>query len=319
LDLSRGDRLQQHGRFAPTTSGPAHPGTLLAALLCWLDARSRGAFFSLRLEDVDSVRCTEASAQDMRDALRWLGVDWDAESLQSLRRPSHEAALDHLAKLGVLYPCSCSRSVIKASAARAADGGWRYPGNCRQRPLPGGDWRASEHSLRLRLPPGFVEPPCEGAVTLGQDPTHAMGDPVLLRHDGSIAYHLACVVDDSEQGVTRIVRGRDLAPSTAIHVVLQRLLEVSTPAYRHHLLFLEESGSKLAKLHGAVGWRELRDHYSPEQLCGMLAWWVGLRPTPEWVCPSDLIADFDWQKVCESDLLLCWTGSELLLQVQEDT
>jgi glutamyl/glutaminyl-tRNA synthetase len=250
----------------------------------------------------------------MREALAWLGVDWDRESLQSTRRAFHEAALDRLAGLGVLYPCSCSRRVIKEWGDRAADGGWRYRGSCRDRSLPGGNWRATEHSLRLRLPSGFVEPPCEGSIPLGQDPTQAMGDPVLLRHDGTIAYHLACVVDDSEQGVTRIVRGRDLAPSTAIHVVIQQLLEASTPVYRHHLLLLEKAGSKLAKLHGAVGWRELREHYSPEQLCGLLALWAGLRPTSAPVCPTELVADFDWKRVRDSDILLRWRGCELFFQ-----
>jgi glutamyl-tRNA synthetase/glutamyl-Q tRNA(Asp) synthetase len=139
-----------------------------------------------------------------------------------------------------------------------------------------------------------------------------MGDPVLLRRDGSIAYHLACVVDDSEQGVTRIVRGRDLAPSTAIHAVLQGLLGMSTPIYRHHFLLLEKTGGKLAKLHGAVGWRDLRDHSTPEQLCGALALWAGLRPISEPVRPAALIADFEWQRVREEDQVVEWTGRELI-------
>src|SRR5258705_4205448 len=94
-------------RFAPTTSGPAHPGTLVAGLLAWLDARSRGGHVTLRLEDVDPARCTPASADDMRAALRWFGLDWDAEELQSANRPAHEAALDRLAGAGLPHPRPC--------------------------------------------------------------------------------------------------------------------------------------------------------------------------------------------------------------------
>jgi glutamyl/glutaminyl-tRNA synthetase len=299
-------------RFAPTTSGPAHPGTLLAALLCWLDARSRGARLLLRLEDVDSTRCTSESADDMRSALEWFGLDWDEYSLQSENRSSHEAALDSLAERGVLYPCSCSRSDIKRAGERAADGGWRYSGNCRDRPLPKGGWRAVGETLRVRLDAGRVAPVDEGGVDLAQDPVAEMGDPVLLGRGGSIAYHLAAVVDDGRQRVTRVVRGRDLAASTAIHVTLQRLLELPTPVYRHHFLLLEETGGKLAKFHGAVSWRELREHYAPEALCGVLAFSAGLIETAMRTQPRDLLAVFDWQRIREQDLLMRWTGKSLV-------
>jgi len=303
---------EERCRFAPTTSGPAHPGTLLAALLCWLDARSRGARLLLRLEDIDSTRCTPESADDMRSALEWFGLDWDEVSLQSANRSSHEAALDGLAERGLLYPCACSRSEIKRSSERAADGGWRYSGNCRERPLPKGGWRAVQETLRLRLTSQRVEPQDEGGVDLAQDPAAEMGDPVLLGRSGSIAYHLASVVDDGRQQITRVVRGRDLAASTAIHVMLQRLLGFSTPAYRHHFLLLEESGGKLAKLHGAVGWRELREHYAPEALCGLLAAVAGLVETAAPTPPGELLATFDWKRVRGEDLLMRWTGESLV-------
>ena len=299
-------------RFAPTTSGSAHPGTLLAALLCWLDAKSRGAPALLRLEDVDPVRCTPESADDMRQALAWFGLDWDGEFVQSGHRASHESALDRLAALGVLYPCGCSRKLIQQSGERAADGGWRYPGTCRGRDLPPGGWRAVGEALRLRLESGVVEPRDEGEIDLAQDPAAAMGDPILRRRDGSIAYHLACVVDDAEQGVTRVVRGRDLAASTAIHVTLQRLLGLTTPSYRHHFLLLEEVGDKFAKLHGAVGWRELRSHYGSDGLCGLLANLAGLQPNPIAVRPADLASNFSWQRVRAADQVMRWTGRELV-------
>jgi len=285
---------EERCRFAPTTSGPAHPGTLLAALLCWLDARSRRARLSLRLEDIDSTRCTPESADDMRSALEWLGLDWDEVSLQSANRSLHEAALDELAKDGLLYPCACSRSEIKRSSERAADGGWRYSGSCRDRPLPKGGWRSVQETLRLRLTSERVEPHDEGGVDLAQDPAAEMGDPVLLGRTGSIAYHLASVVDDGRQQITRVVRGR------------------ATPVYRHHFLLLEESGGKLAKLHGAVGWRELREHYAPEVLCGLLAGVAGLIETAAPTRPRELLAAFDWRRVRGEDLLMHWTGESLV-------
>jgi len=303
---------EQRCRFAPTTSGPAHPGTLLAALLCWLDARSRGASVWLRLEDIDSTRCVPENADDMQSALEWFGLDWDEVSLQSQNRLAHEAALDQLADRGLLYPCACSRSEIKRSSERAADGGWRYSGSCRNRPLPSGGWRSVREALRLRLGSERVEPDDEGGVDLAQNPAAEMGDPVLLGRGGAIAYHLASVVDDGRQQITRVVRGRDLAASTAIQVTLQRLLEFPTPAYRHHFLLLEENGGKLAKLHGAVGWRELRAHYAPEALCGLLAEAAGLLEAAAPIRPAELLAAFDWQRVRGEDLLIHWTGESLV-------
>ena len=303
---------EERCRFAPTTSGPAHPGTLLAALLCWLDSRSRGASFLLRLEDIDSTRCTPESADDMRCALEWFGLDWDEVSLQSANHGLHEAALDRLADREVLYPCSCSRSEIKRSGERAADGGWRYPGTCRNRQLPTGGWRAVRETLRLRLTSGRVDPTDEAGVDLAQDPEVEMGDPVLLGRNGSFAYHLASVVDDGHQQITRVVRGRDLAASTAVHVTLQRHLGLPTPVYRHHFLLLEETGGKLAKLHGAVGWHELREHYPADALCGILAAAAGLIETAVRMRPGELLADFDWQRVRDEDLLMHWTGESLV-------
>jgi glutamyl/glutaminyl-tRNA synthetase len=306
---------QERCRFAPTTSGPAHPGTLLAALLCWLDARSRGATLSLRPEDVDSTRCTPESADDMRSALEWFGLDWDELSLQSENRGWHEAALDRLADRGVLYPCACSRSEIKRLGERAADGGWRYSGSCRDRSLPTGGWRAVRETLRLRLASERVDPQDEGGVDLAQDPAAEMGDPVLLGRGGLIAYHLAAVVDDGRQQITRVVRGQDLAASTAIHVTLQRLLALSTPVYRHHFLLLEKTGGKLAKLHGAVGWRELREYYAPETLCGLLAEAAALIEAPAPMRPGDLLADFDWRRIRSEGRLARWTGERLMFPV----
>lgn len=293
-------------RFAPTTSGPAHPGTLLAALLAWLDARSRGAPILLRLEDVDPTRCTPASAEDMREALAWFGLDWDREELQSLNRPQHEAALDALAAAGHLYPCTCSRSAIAASSPRAPDGGWRYTGRCRERALPAGGWRAADAALRVRMPDERIAVRDESGLDLSQDVAAEMGDPVVRRRDGAIAYHLAVVVDDARAGIARIVRGRDIAPSTATHVALQRLLGLPTPVYRHHFLLLEEAGGKLAKLHGSVGWRALARSRTARELCGRVAHLAGLLHVPRETTPSALVDAFDWARVRTDDLVWGW-------------
>ena len=247
----------------------------------------------------------------MRLALRWLGLDWDAEIVQSHRRSAHEAALDRLARQDLLYPCSCSRSAARRAGTRAADGGWRYPGSCRDKPLPSGSWRGWEGALRLRLPPGPVPITDESGRDLSQDPLREMGDPVLYRRDGAVAYHLAVVVDDAEQGITRVVRGRDLAASTAIHRVLQEALGLPTPTWRHHLLLLEEQGEKLAKLHGAVGWRELRENLSTEALCGSLAAAAGLAEPGSETTPRALLDHFDWKNVRERDQVMRWSGSRL--------
>lgn len=299
------------GRFAPSSTGPAHPGTLLAALLAWLDARSRGGRALLRIEDLDPERCRPALADALVDDLAWLGLDWDAVELQSANRARHEAALDRLAALGRLYPSPISRRELELIDRRAPDGGWAYDNRDRGRALPAGGWRASAEPLRVRLDDGVIALADEDGSDLSQDPAQAFGDPLVRRRDGAIAYQLAVVVDDAAAGVTRVVRGRDIAPSTATQVALQRLLGLPTPAYRHHLLLLERRGHKLAKLHGAVGAPQLRAAYTAPELCGWLAWCVGLADTPRPCAPAELLGGFAWERVRAADRLVRWTGARL--------
>lgn len=305
------------GRFAPSTTGPAHPGTLLAAMLCWLDARARGARVVLRLEDLDPERSRAEWVTAMGEDLAWMGLSWDAVEAQSERGEVHAQALDRLEQAGLLYPCVCSRKDIARAGVRAPDGGWRYGNRCRERELPATGWRASREALRVRLPAEVTGAQDESGLVLALDASLAFGDPVVRRRDGAVAYHLASVVDDHAAGVTRVVRGRDLAITTATQVALQKLLGYATPSYRHHLLLLEEQGGKLAKLHGAVGSPELRRAYTPQALCGFLAHAAGLQAAPDPTTPSDLLGEFDWEKVGREDRVVHWTGSELTLREVE--
>ncbi len=313
-------------RFAPSTTGPAHPGTLLSALLCWLDARSRGDRIILRFEDLDPARCQPAYLDGMRAALEWFGLDWDREVVQSERAAAHRAALDSLQAQGRLYPCRCSRSRRRQSGRRSPDGGYAYGNTCRERALPAAGWAAAHEPLRVRLPAGRIELIDDLGVDLSQEPAIDMGDPIVVRRDGAIAYHLAVVVDDAagiDDGdridrIDRIIRGRDLASSTATHIALQRLLGIATPRYLHHFLFLEPHGDKLAKFHNSVGIDELERHYGPEKLCGFIAWAAGLQSGTSFEpCrPGDLVPGFSWTRVRRRDAILRWQDRRLQLEEQ---
>lgn len=303
----------QVSRFAPSTTGRAHPGTLLAALLAWLDARSQGARLLLRLEDLDPERCRPEWSLCMREDLAWLGLDFDAFETQHDHGARHDAALDALAALGVLYPCACSRSLLRAENDAALGRGARYPNQCRGRALPAAGWRACKEPLRVALPSGRIAPSDEGGRDLAQDPAAEMGDPIVRRRDGAVAYQLAVVVDDAASFVSRVVRGHDLAASTATQVALQRLLGLPEPVYHHHLLLLEERGGKLAKLHGAVGADALRGVYTAAQLVGFLAHAAGLQPSAAPTAPAALLRDFSWERVAREDRVVRWNGAFLSL------
>ena len=302
-------------RFAPSTTGQAHPGTLLSALLTWLDARSRGDRVLLRLEDLDPERCKPTYADAMRRHLTWFGLDWDGLSVQSQAGAGHQAVLDQLAARGLLYPCQCTRAQRRSSGRRAPDGGFAYANTCRRRALPAGGWRACGEPIRLRLPDEHIALVDEAGLDWSQQPAYDMGDPVVVRRDGAVAYHLAVVVDDHRSGVDRIVRGRDIGPSTATHIAIQRLLGWPTPVYRHHFLLLEwHKDRKLSKFHGAVGADELAGHYQADALCGFLAFVANLQPEPRPCHPADLVGNFSWAAVRADDCALTWRDGRLALR-----
>jgi glutamyl-Q tRNA(Asp) synthetase len=300
-------------RFAPSTTGEAHPGTLLAALLVWLDARSRGGRVLMRLEDLDITRTRAVWADQMIEACGWLGLAWDELVVQSDRRAAHEAALDVLAAAGRLYPCRCSRASRKGAGRRAPDGSWAYDNVCRDRSLPPGGWRATDEALRARLDDDRVELVDDGGLDLSQTPAREMGDPIVRRRDGVIAYQLAVVIDDRDAAITDVIRGRDIAPSTATQVMLQRLLGIATPRYRHHFLLLEPGAGKLAKLHGSIPFAQLRAQLDGPALCGILAHAAGLAPAPSPCSPGELVERFDWQRVPTADRIARWDGHHLVI------
>jgi len=292
-------------RFAPSPTGEAHPGTLLSALLVWLDARKRGGDVLLRLEDLDTTRVKTQWSEQIVEACDFIGLGWDEIIVQSGRRAEHELALEQLAAAGRLYPCTCSRA-DRAGGRRAPDGGWAYANTCRDKPLPAGGWRAVDGNLRARLDDERVEIVDDGGMDLSQTPAVDMGDPIVRRRDGVIAYQLAVVVDDAAARITDIVRGHDIAPSTATQVMLQRLLHVPTPRYRHHFLLLERGGDKLAKLHGSIPFTQVRAKYDGPALCGWLAYTAGLLDEPRPFTPRDLLPTFDWSRVHRADRVVEW-------------
>ena len=235
------------GRFAPSPTGPLHFGSLVAAVGSYLDARSHGGQWLVRMEDVDTPRCIPGAAADILRTLELFGFEWDGPLVeQSQRLGTYRDALDDLLQRGLAYPCTCSRKeIVESGAVDAIDGGRVYPGFCRE------GLRHSEPSRqrawRLKVaddPIGFIDRLLgEQTQLLGQ----AVGDFVLLRADGLFAYQLAVVVDDAWQGVTDVVRGADLLTSTARQIWLQRCLGVPTPRYAHLPLVVNSLGEKLSK------------------------------------------------------------------------
>jgi glutamyl-Q tRNA(Asp) synthetase len=210
------------GRFAPSPTGPLHQGSLVAALASYLDARSQGGQWLVRMEDVDIPRTVPGAADEILRCLENCGLLWDGEVVhQTTRFGAYQQALDRLRLSGFAYPCACSRK-------EAGDG--PYPGTCRAGIAAGRPAR----SIRLRIPDE------DSAAS----PT---GDFPLFRADGVWAYQLAVVVDDAWQGITHVVRGADLLDSTPRQILLQRLLGLPAVAYAHIPIVLAADGQKLSK------------------------------------------------------------------------
>jgi glutamyl-Q tRNA(Asp) synthetase len=226
--------LPYRGRFAPSPTGALHLGSLLAALGSYLDARRHGGAWLIRIEDLDTPRVVSGAAGQMLATLARLGLGSDAPILyQSTRISAYLVALERLRESGRLYPCSCSRRDTAAGP---------YPGSCRDGPRGPGPY-----ALRLRVPIDAVARFADRWQGPQQQPHAQLGDPILRRRDGQIAYQLAVVVDDAAQGITDIVRGADLLPSTAWQVWIREALDLPEPRYAHLPVLMEPDGRKLAK------------------------------------------------------------------------
>jgi glutamyl-Q tRNA(Asp) synthetase len=233
------------GRFAPSPTGPLHFGSLVAAVGSYLDARSQGGEWLLRMEDADTPRNVPGAADTILRTLEAFGFEWDGPVLwQSQRDEAYAATLESLRQTGLAYPCACSRKEIADSAMRpAVDGGLAYPGTCRAG-LPSGR-AARAWRLRVTIDETAFTDRLQGqqAQRLERD----VGDFVLRRADGLFAYQLAVVVDDAWQGVTDIVRGADLLDSTPRQIWLQNCLGYPQPRYAHLPVAANAAGEKLSK------------------------------------------------------------------------
>jgi len=234
------------GRFAPSPTGPLHFGSLVAALASYCDARSRGGRWLLRMEDVDEPRSQRGAADDILQTLARCGFRWDGElAVQSARIALYEAALARLAAAGLAYPCACTRREL-AGAPMGTGGERVYPGTCRAG-IPVQRSGRAQRAWRVKVGEATIAFDDRLQGRQSQRLAKDVGDFVVKRADGLVAYQLAVVVDDAEQGVTDVVRGADLCASTPRQIHLQRLLGLPTPTYLHVPVAVDASGEKLSK------------------------------------------------------------------------
>jgi len=236
-------------RFAPSPSGRLHLGHAYSAAI----GRAADDRFRLRIEDLDQTRCKPEFVDGIFEDLRWLGITWDEPVLvQSERTAHYRAALDDLRSRGLAYACFCTRADIAQSlTAPHGDAATSYPGTCRHLPDDPARRATTPHSWRLNSAAAL------GLIGLlswteidGRRFSAAaadIGDAILARKDAPASYHLSCVVDDAASGVTMVVRGADLRPSTPIQRLLQQLLGLPEPIYLHHPLVTHLDGRRLAK------------------------------------------------------------------------
>ena len=244
------------GRFAPSPTGLLHAGSLVAALASWLDARTHGGQWLVRIEDVDTPRCLPGADQAILQQLAACGLVPDGPVLwQSQRGDAYAAALQNLVNQGWAYPCGCSRKEIESAQAVARHSAAVYPGTCREglQGKPARAWRLNVQAVQTALGlPAITRWQDRRLGPQQQNVCEEVGDFVLRRADGLWAYQLAVVVDDAAQDITHVVRGEDLADNTARQIVLQAALGLPTPHYLHTPLVMGANGEKLSKQNGAL-------------------------------------------------------------------
>lgn len=261
-------------RFAPSPNGLLHLGHAYSALLNYERAKREGGRFLLRIEDIDPLRSLTHYEDAIYEDLEWLGLEWETPVLRQSEHLSFYAdAVRRLDEAGFLYPCFCSRAEIVriAQGAQDPDGGPIYPGTCRNfsqdermTRIAKGDryvMRLKSEELKAFVPRDL----CFDEYHEGDKPQSILvsldlwGDAVIARKDVKTSYHLSVVMDDARQEVSDVIRGADLFASTSIHRILQWLLDLPSPRYRHHRLIRDDEGEKLAKSRGSRALRDLRD------------------------------------------------------------
>lgn len=300
--------MRPTGRFAPTPSGRLHLGNILCAMLAYLSARAQGGRFLLRIEDIDVPRCPRRLAQQCIDDLTYLGFTWDEEPLyQSDRGDIYRAALDRLTAEGHTYPCFCTRAQLMSLAApNLGDTQVIYQRTCANLSPREAAERAKTRApaIRLRVPDedvSFVDG-LFGRQT--ENLARDCGDFILRRSDGLYGYQLAVVVDDAMQGVTEVVRGRDILSATPRQLYLQRLLGVAPPDYVHIPLLVDAQGRRLAKRDRDLDLTALAKRFTPGEILGMLAFSAGILQEVRPLTLEELIPRFDWGRVRREDLRL---------------
>jgi glutamyl-Q tRNA(Asp) synthetase len=231
------------GRFAPSPTGPLHFGSLVAAVGSYLEAKTRGGEWLVRIEDLDPPRVVPGAGDDILRALDACGMHWDGTVVyQSVHSDAYHAALHELRQRRLIYFCACSRREIVDSGIAGIEG-YVYPGTCRAG-LPSGK---PARALRIDTRGACIEFDDALQGPIAQNVETAIGDFVLFRFDGVFAYQLAVVVDDAEQGITDVVRGADLLDSTPRQIYLQQQLGLPLLRYAHLPVAVDEHGEKLSK------------------------------------------------------------------------
>lgn len=274
-------------RFAPSPTGRLHLGHAYSALRAHDAARAGQGRFLLRIEDIDQTRCRSEYVDGIYEDLRWLGLNWDKDVVfQSDRQAAYLAALERIVAQGLAYRCWCTRAEVAANIDAPQDDAQPvYPGTCKGRPDPGDgrpfSWRLDVTEAARRA--GHLTWLDAKAGEVDAMPER-LGDVAIARKDAPAAYHLAVVVDDDWQGVTDVVRGRDLFDSTHIHRLIQHVLDIRPPAYHHHELIVDAAGIRLAKRKNAPTLAAMRaDGADPVEII------AGLRAgvLPDGFCFSD--------------------------------
>ena len=291
------------GRLLPSPTGRLHLGHARTFAIAYFHARSRGGKLVLRIDDLDTPRVVPGAADDIVRDLTWLGLDWDGPvTWQSSNLPASRDACRRLLEAGLAYACVCSRGDLRTapSAPQAGVAEPRYPGTCR------GKFASVEEAERLTgkpagvrflVPPGNVELVDGFSGPFSVDVSREVGDFLIARKGGLPSYQLAVVVDDAAQGVTEVVRGDDLLPSTARQHLLRKALGLPEPAHWHVPLVVDASGRRLAKRADDLSLAELRERgVDPRAVASWVARVSGI-PDAEHESAAELVSRFSMQRV----------------------